>query len=109
MTALQRARFDAARTARLVADLASAIEEMKSTVQDLERSIAREEERTRNHDATRSTYSPAAAAARDRVHALQRSLAHLATTLAQAQAERDRAAAVLAALEVDTHRARKKR
>jgi len=92
-----------------MADLAAAIEEMKSTVQHLEQFVAREEERTRNHDIARPTYSPAAAAARDRAHALQRSITHLTAALEQAQVEHDRAAAALAALEVDTHRARKKR
>jgi hypothetical protein len=99
MSGLLRARFDATAKARDVADLQLAISEMEQLRSALRDFIGREEERTRVRDVTRYTYSSAAIAARERARNLDRSIADLTTKLEVAIADRDQAAAVVAALE----------
>ncbi|MEZ5853786.1 MAG: flagellar export protein FliJ [Hyphomicrobiaceae bacterium] len=88
-SALRLMRFEAREKARKVSDLESMIREFELMIDDLDRQIGSEEERTGVRDIKHFAYSTFAKAARQRRENLQTSVDDLKAKLALAVEERD--------------------
>ena len=97
-------RFEAREKARKVGDLEGMIREFEIMIEDLDRQISTEEERTGVRDVEHFAYSTFAKAARQRRDNLQASVADLRSKLALAVEERDIAAEDLAKVETPEER-----
>ncbi|MFV0296844.1 MAG: flagellar export protein FliJ [Hyphomicrobiaceae bacterium] len=91
-SALRLMRFEAREKARKVADLEAMIREFELMVDDLDRQVTSEEERTGVRDLKHFAYSTFAKAARQRRENLRTSIDDLKAKLAIAVEERDLAA-----------------
>lgn len=97
-------RFEAREKARKVSDLESMIREFATMIEDLDRQISTEEERTGVRDFEHFAYSTFAKAARQRRDNLQASVDDLRSKMALAIEERDIAAEDLAKVETPEER-----